>query len=65
MDALTDTEDVASVGRVPEGGGVTKVGLRGEEEFEGDVGGRGRVGEESVRLVVRCNGGTNVLGEFL
>lgn len=37
VNALTYTKDVASVGRVPERGRVTQMGLRGKQEFEGDV----------------------------
>lgn len=46
MNTLANTEDVARVLRVPAGGGVTEVGLVGEEEFEGDVGGKGRVADK-------------------
>ncbi|TIA01461.1 hypothetical protein D6C82_03729 [Aureobasidium pullulans] len=37
VNTLTYTKDVASVGRVPERGRVTQMGLRGKKEFEGDV----------------------------
>lgn len=64
MNVLTDTKDVASIGGIPQGSGVTQVGLRGEEKFEGDVGRRRRVGEEGVRLVVGGNCRANGLSEF-
>lgn len=51
VDAGADAEDVAGVGRVPEGGGVAEVGLGGEEELERDVGWGRRVGEDGGRLV--------------
>jgi hypothetical protein len=50
--ALPDAVDVARIRRVPERCGMALVGLGGEEELEGDVGGRGRVVQESVGLVV-------------
>lgn len=37
MNALTDTKDVSLIGRVPEGGGMAKVGLRGEQKRERDI----------------------------
>ena len=43
VDTLADAEYVARVHGVPERGAVTKVGLRGEEEFEGYGGGGRRV----------------------
>ena len=57
VDALADAVDVAGVGGVPQRGDVPLVGFGGEEELEGDVGGRGGVGEEGVRLVVRADVG--------
>lgn len=54
VDAGADAEDVAAVERVPEGGGVTEVGLGGEEEREGYFGGRGRFIEEGVGGVMGC-----------
>ncbi len=41
VDALSNAEDIAGVCRVPKGGGVAKVGLRGEEKLEGYVVGEG------------------------
>lgn len=37
VDSLADTEDVAGIGGMPEGGGVADVGLGGDEELQGDV----------------------------
>ena len=59
---LTDAVDVARVGRIPQRSDVPLVGFRGEEKLEGDVGGRGRVGEEGVRLVVRSDVCSQVAG---
>lgn len=57
VDALPYAVDVAGICRVPERSSVALVGLRGEEQFERDVGGRGWVGQEGVRLVVRAHVG--------
>lgn len=50
--ALADAVDVACIGGVPESGGMALVGFGCKEELEGNVGGRGRVAEQRVRLVV-------------
>ena len=60
VDAGADAEDVAAVERVPEGGGVAEVGLRGEEKREGDFGRLWRMGEEGVGGVMGCQGGAEV-----
>lgn len=39
--------------------------MGGKEEFEGDVGGGGRVAEEGVWLIVGSNGCADVLGALL
>ena len=49
--ALSDAEDEAAIHRVPEGGGVAHMRLRGEEELDGDFGGERGRGKEGVRLV--------------
>jgi hypothetical protein len=64
VDALADAVDVARVRRVPQRGGMALVGFRGEEQLEGHVGGRGRVREERVRLVVRADLGAHA-GQLL
>ena len=46
VDAVADAEDVGAVGGVPVGGGVAEVGLRGDEEGDGDVFLVGGVGDE-------------------
>lgn len=60
MDALSDAVNVARIGRVPERSGMALVGLGCEEQFERDIGGRGRIREEGVRLIV----GTDVGSEL-
>ena len=60
VDALANAVDVARICRIPDRRDVALVGFRGEEELEGDVGGRGRICEEGVRLVVRLDGGAQV-----
>ena len=60
MDALAYAVDVACVGGVPERGGMALVGFRRKEELEGDVGGRGRVVQQRVRLVVRADLGAQL-----
>lgn len=56
VDAGADAEDIAAVHGVPEGCGMAEVGLGGEEEGEGDLGGGGRGAHERVRFVVRGEG---------
>ena len=58
--ALSNAVDVARVGRIPQRCDMSLVGLRGQEELEGDICRRGRVVEESVRLVV----GTNICAQL-
>lgn len=60
MDALANAVDVARICGIPERRDVALVGFRGEEKLERDVGGRGRVREEGVRLVVRLDGSAQV-----
>lgn len=62
MDSVADAEYVARVDRVPKRGGVAEVGLRGEEEFEGDGRGGGRVCEDRVWFVIRTESGAEVAG---
>lgn len=50
--ALPDAVDVACVGGVPERCGMALVGLGSKKELKGDIGGRGRMVEKGVRLVV-------------
>jgi hypothetical protein len=52
MDALPDAVDVACVRGVPQRRYVALVGFGCQQELERDVGGRGRVVQERVRLVV-------------
>jgi hypothetical protein len=58
--ALADTIYVAGVCGIPERGGMAVVGLRCEKELEGDVGERGGMAKESVRLVMGRDLGTQV-----
>ena len=57
VDALADAEDVAGVCGVPVGSLVAQMGLRCEEELEGDVGGAGWDGQEAMGLVAFVDGG--------
>ena len=57
VDALPDAEDVAGVCGIPVGCLVAQMGLRCEEELEGDIGGARRVGEEAVGLVAFVDAG--------
>jgi len=50
--ALANSVDVASICGVPERCGMALVGFRGKEELEGDVGGRRRMAQEGMWLVV-------------
>jgi hypothetical protein len=56
--ALPDAVDVACIRGVPERRGVALVGFGCQEQLERDVGGRGGVAEQRVRLVVRRDVGT-------
>lgn len=60
MDTIADAVYVLGVSRVPERGVVAKMGAGGEEELECYIRGRRRVGEEGMRLVVRCDLGAEV-----
>ena len=51
MYPLADAKDVAAICGVPEGGAVAEGGLGCEEEFEGNVGGGGRIAEEVAGVV--------------
>jgi hypothetical protein len=65
VDAVSYTEDVARVGRIPERCGVSKMRLRREKEFKRDVGQSGRIGNERVRPVTRPNSRAKVSQELL
>lgn len=52
MDAISNAMNVLCVGRIPQRSRVSEMGLGCKEEFEGDVGGSGRVIDESVWLVL-------------
>lgn len=58
MLSVSDTENVARIGRIPEGSRMAQVALACEQEFQGDVFWSRGVGEEFVRTVMGCDVGT-------
>lgn len=64
MYTLSYSMDVASIGGIPQRSDMALMGFRGKEEFEGDVGGRGRVVQERVWLIVRADVGSEFTNLF-
>ena len=58
VDTLSYTVNVACICGVPEGSDMALVGLGGEKQLQGNVGGGGWMVQEGVRLVVRLNLGS-------
>jgi hypothetical protein len=58
MDTLSDAVDIACVCRVPERSNVALMGFRRQKKLECDIGGRGRVVQKGVGLVVGADVGT-------
>jgi hypothetical protein len=55
VDTVSDSEDVGTVARVPEGSGVAKMGLGGEEYRESDIVRRWRASQMEVGRIGRLS----------